>query len=73
MIHRFGPGVGHLNYLAVPRVEIFEFLFVPAVGQYLTSISLRETGTECSSHVALARYILQSWRSSISFPELRSP
>ena len=26
---RFGPGVGHLNYLAVPGVGIFEFLFVP--------------------------------------------
>ena len=63
MIYRFGPGVGHLNYLAVSRVGIFEFLFVPALGQYLTSISLRETGTECSSHVAHARYILQSWRS----------
>ena len=23
------PGVGHLNYLAVPEVGIFEFLFVP--------------------------------------------
>ena len=23
------PGVGHLNYLAVPGVGIFEFLFVP--------------------------------------------
>ena len=23
------PGVGHLNYLAVPGVEIFEVLFVP--------------------------------------------
>ena len=28
MIDRFGPGVGHLNYLAVPGVGIFEFLFV---------------------------------------------
>ena len=26
MIDRFGPGVGHLNYLAVPGVGIFEFL-----------------------------------------------
>ena len=25
MIDRFGPGVGHLNYLAVPGVGIFEF------------------------------------------------
>ena len=63
MIYCFGPGVGHLNYLALPRVGIFEFFFVPQVGQYLTSISLRETGTECSSHVAHACYILQSWRS----------
>ena len=63
MIYRFGPGVGRLNYLAVPRVGIFEFLFVRAVGQYLTSTSLRETGTECSSYVAHTRYILQSWRS----------
>ena len=29
MIDRFGPGVGDLNYLAVPGVGIFEFLFVP--------------------------------------------
>ena len=29
MIDRFGPGVGHLNYLAVPGVGTFEFLFVP--------------------------------------------
>ena len=29
MIDHFGPGVGHLNYLAVPGVGIFEFLFVP--------------------------------------------
>ena len=29
MIDRFGPGVGYLNYLAVPGVGIFEFLFVP--------------------------------------------
>ena len=26
---RFGPGVGHLNFLAVPGVGISEFLFVP--------------------------------------------
>ena len=25
-VDRFGPGVGHLNYLAVPGVGIFEFL-----------------------------------------------
>ena len=29
MIDRFGPGVGHLNYLADPGVGIFEVLFVP--------------------------------------------
>ena len=29
MIDRFGLGVGHLNYLAVPGVGIFEVLFVP--------------------------------------------
>ena len=29
MVDRFGLGVGHLNYLAVPGVGIFEFLFVP--------------------------------------------
>ena len=29
MIDRFGPGVRHLNYLAVPGVGILEFLFVP--------------------------------------------
>ena len=63
MIDRFGPGIGHLHYLAVQGVRIFEYLFVPVVGQYLTLISLRETGTECSSCVAHARYNWQSWRS----------
>ena len=29
LIDRFGPGVGHLNYLAVQGVGIFECLFVP--------------------------------------------
>ena len=29
LINRFGPGVGHLNYFAVPGVGIFEFLFEP--------------------------------------------
>ena len=64
MIDCFGPGVGHLDYLAVPGVGIFEFLFVPVVGQYLTRIPLRETETECSSRVAHALYNWQSWRSS---------
>ena len=34
------------------------FWFMLLVGQYLTSILLRETGTEYSSCVAHARYIL---------------
>ena len=29
LIDHFGPGVEHLNYVAVPGVGIFEFLFVP--------------------------------------------
>ena len=29
LINRFGPGVGHLNYFAVPGVGVFEFLFEP--------------------------------------------
>ena len=29
MIDCFGPGIGHLNYLALPRVGMFEFLLVP--------------------------------------------
>ena len=29
LINRFGPGVGHLNYLAVLGVGIFEFFVVP--------------------------------------------
>ena len=29
LIYSFGPGVGHLNYLAVPEVGIFEVLFLP--------------------------------------------
>ena len=29
MIDGFGPAVGHLNYLAVPGVGIFEFLYLP--------------------------------------------
>ena len=35
MIDRFGPGVAHLNYLAVPGVGIFEFLFVPVTTNHL--------------------------------------
>ena len=35
MIDRFGPGVGHLNYLAVPEVGIFEFLFMPVTTNHL--------------------------------------
>ena len=34
MIDRFGPGVGHLNYLAGPGVGIFEFLFMPVTTNY---------------------------------------
>ena len=34
MINRFGPGVGHLNYLAVPGGGIFEVLFVPVTTNY---------------------------------------
>ena len=34
MINRFGPGVGHLNYLAGPGVLIFEFLFVPVTSNH---------------------------------------
>ena len=29
VIDRFGLGIGHLNFLAVPGVGISEFLFVP--------------------------------------------
>ena len=29
LIDRFGPGLGHLNFLAVPGVGISEFLFMP--------------------------------------------
>ena len=29
MIDHFGPGVGHLNDLAVPGIGIFEFFFMP--------------------------------------------
>ena len=29
LIDRFGPGMGDLNYLAVPGVGVFEYLFVP--------------------------------------------
>ena len=45
-VDRFGPGVGHLNYLAVPGVGILEFFFVPVttnhflgwgISVYLTS------------------------------------
>ena len=31
MIDRFGRGVGHLNYLAVPGVGIYEVLFMPMI------------------------------------------
>ena len=36
LINCFGPGVGHLNYLAVPGVGIFEFLFVPVTTNHFT-------------------------------------
>ena len=36
LIDRFGPGVGHLNYLAVPGVGILEFLFVPVTTNHFT-------------------------------------
>ena len=35
MIDRFDPGIAHLNYLAVPGVGIFEFLFVPVTTNHL--------------------------------------
>ena len=35
MIDCFGPGVGHLNHLAVPGVGIFEFSFVPVTTNHL--------------------------------------
>ena len=34
LIDRFGPGVGHLNYLAVLGIGIFELLFVPVTTNY---------------------------------------
>ena len=34
MIDYFGPGVGNLNYLTVPGVGIFEFLFVPMTNNH---------------------------------------
>ena len=37
-IDGFGPGVGHLNYLAVPGVGIFEFLFVPVTTNHFSCI-----------------------------------
>ena len=35
LIDRFGPGVGHLNYLAVPEVGVFEVLFMPVTTNHL--------------------------------------
>ena len=35
MVDRFGPGVGHLNYLAVPGIGISEFLFKPVTMNHL--------------------------------------
>ena len=37
LIDRFGPGVGHLNYLAVPGVGIFEFIVAVVCGSKLTN------------------------------------
>ena len=34
MINRFGPGLGHLNYLAVLGIGIIEFLVVPVTTNY---------------------------------------
>ena len=36
MIDRFGPGVGHLNFVAVPGVGISEFLFVPVTTNHFS-------------------------------------
>ena len=36
MINRFGPRVGHLNYLAVLGVGIFEVLFVPVTTNHFS-------------------------------------
>ena len=38
MIDCFGPGVGHLNSLAVPRVGIFEFLFAPVTTNHFPGV-----------------------------------
>ena len=34
LIDRFGPGIEHLNYLAVSGVGIVQFLFVPVTINY---------------------------------------
>ena len=36
LIDRFGPGVGHLNFLAVSGVGISEFLFVPVTTDHFS-------------------------------------
>ena len=36
MVDRFGPGVEHLNFLAVPGVGISEFLFVPVTTNHFS-------------------------------------
>ena len=49
LIDRFGPGVGQLNYLAVPGVGIFEFLFEPVTTNHFLGwgISLSLTSHFC--------------------------
>ena len=40
MIDYFGPGVGNLNYLTVPGVGIFEFLFVPVTTNHFPGLGI---------------------------------
>ena len=59
MIDCFGPGIEHLNYLAVTGVGIFEFLFVPVTTNHfpgwgisvIFNLTLLHGGREFDSNV----------------------
>ena len=71
MIDRFGPGVGHLNYLAVPGVGIFELLFVPVTTNHFPvgEFQLYLTSPFCPGVGNLAAIV---WKMSKSLPMIQS-
>ena len=70
LVDRFGPGVGHLNYLAVPGVGIFEFLFLPVTTNHFPGwgISVILTSHFCAG---VGNFTPIFWKRSKSRPMTR--